>query len=277
LSINIVTESLERTKRFERGRRARSARSLISSNRNYFCRVTGLSAFEKGLCWSLYKYMEADFVHFLEYVPYTDYNSKVYSPKLLAMLLQACGYIDTVFKEMAKFSDFKNIPECQAINALEPGGYKEYNIGLARTAFEKVYSLSSNNRASLIAKLDWVGDKSLLPFEKFGQGQSPDWWREYNNVKHTWSSAIEQANMDNVLLALAGAFLLNAIHYPSIELLWRLGVLKTVVRVSGGYTDTHMPESMFQSMIQKAISGLKPIGYDIAMETPLFLYVKMTP
>jgi hypothetical protein len=140
-----------------------------------------------------------------------------------------------------------------------------------------VYSLSTNNGAGLIAKLDWVGDKSLAPFKKFGQDQSPNWWHYYNNVKHTWSSAIEQANMDNVLQALAGAFLLNSIHYPSIELLWRLGVLKTVVRVSGGYSDIHLPESQFQSILQKAISNLKPIDYDVAMETPLFLYTKMTP
>lgn len=141
----------------------------------------------------------------------------------------------------------------------------------------EVHSLSGNNGASLIAKLDWVGDKSVVPFEKFGQGQSPDWWHEYNNVKHTWSTAIKQANMENVLQALAGAFFLNAIHYPSIELLWRLGVLKTVVRVSKGYSDTHLPESTFQSILQKSISTLKPLGYDIAMETPLFLYAKMTP
>lgn len=55
-----------------------------------------MGAFEKGLCWALYKHMEADFVHFLEYVLYTDGNSKVYSPKLLAMLLPICEHIDSL-------------------------------------------------------------------------------------------------------------------------------------------------------------------------------------
>lgn len=218
--------------------------------------------------------MEADFVHFLEYVPYTPSNSKVYSPKLLAMLLQICGYIDTVFKEMAKFRGFANIPECKIINDLESGGYSKFHIGLARDAFEKIYGLSSNNGAKIIAKLDWIGDKEMTPFEKFGQGKSPDWWRSYNNVKHAWSSAIEEANMENTLEALAGAFLLNANHYPGVKLLYKLGKLEPVVKTSDGYAKTHLFESQFDDMLGKAVLHLKPFAYPLLMETQLFVYAK---
>ena len=63
-------------------------------------------------------HMENEFTHFLEYVPYTNYNKRVYSPKLLAMFLQIYGYIDTVFKEMAKYAPIAKIPECKAIMIL---------------------------------------------------------------------------------------------------------------------------------------------------------------
>lgn len=216
--------------------------------------------------------MESNFMRFLEFVPYTDYNAKVYSPKLLAILLQTCGYIDTIFKEMAKFQEFADIPECQAINVLEPNKYEGFHIGLARNAFERIYKLSSNNGARIIAKLDWVGDKELKPFAKFSEGKSPDWWRYYQDVKHTWSTAIEKANMDNTLEALAGAFLLNAVHYPSMKILWKLGYLKTVIKVGKGYADSHVKERHFDILLKEAIQELKPLSYSLIMETPLFIY-----
>lgn len=231
-----------------------------------------LSVFEKGLCWALYKYMESDFIQYLEYVPYTEKNKNVYSPKLIALLLQTCGYIDTVFKEMAKYQEFQKITECQEINELEKGDYRNYNIEYARKAFKKIYKLSSNNGGTLIAKLSWFGDKELVPFKMFAVDKSPSWWRVYNTVKHTWSKALEQSNMDNTLEALSAAFLLNAIHYPSLKLLWQLGDLKTVIKTGAGYKETGMAESMFDSILKEAISQRKSLPYDYIVETPLFIY-----
>ena len=99
-----------------------------------------MSIFDTGLSWNLYKYMESDFIHFLNYVPYTHDQQTVYSPKLLALILQIGGYVDTVFKEMARFSEFQEIPECRIINqAIQT---ENYHIGLARSAYEKIYSIS---------------------------------------------------------------------------------------------------------------------------------------
>lgn len=232
-----------------------------------------LSVFEKGMCWALYKYMESDFIRYLEYVPYTEKNKDVYSPKLIALLLQICGYIDTVFKEMAKNHEFKNIPECDEINKLEKDEYRSYNIGLARAAFEKIYKLSSNNDGKLIAKLSWYGDKELIPFKMFAMGKSPYWWRIYNAIKHSWSRAFEQSNVDNTLEALSGAFLLNVIHYPSLKLLWQLGDLKIIVKTGAGYNEHRIPEHVFNVLLKEAISKLTPLQYVYMVETPLFIYI----
>ena len=236
-----------------------------------------MSAFDRGLCWTLYKYMESDFDHFMEYVPYTPDNAAVYSPKLLALLLQICGYIDTVFKEMAKFQGFQNIQGCQRINALANKEYRGFNVKLAQSAFEKIYKLSSNNGARIIAKLDWVGDKELTPFVNFGRTKSvsPDWWKAHQQAKHSWATAIEKANMYNTLEALSGAFLLNAVHYPSIKLLWRLGKLKTVIKVTDGYVDSHVPKGSFDKLVNEAVKKLKPFAYSHIIETELFIYDKI--
>lgn len=216
--------------------------------------------------------METEFWKFLEVLPYTKYNRWAYSPRLLSMLLQICGYIDTVFKEMAKFRSFRRIPDCRRINDLETSGYEGYHIGLARSAFDEIYKLSSNNGGELIAKLDWVGDQRLYPFSKFNEGTSPEWWHAHNKVKHNWSKALRQVNMDNALLALSGAFLINAIHYPSMELLWRLGSLDIVIETAPGLSELRLPESTFKELLKTAIKNRKPLGYDFIIETPLFIY-----
>jgi len=219
--------------------------------------------------------MEADFVHFMDFVPYTNQNKAIYSPKLLAMILQICGYIDTVFKEMAKFKSIRKIPMCEKINSLERQNYRSYDITLARDAFETIYNLSINNGGKLIAKLDWVGDKELTPFSNFAQNRSPQWWYDYNNLKHNWASTIRRANMDNALEALAGAFLLNAVHYPSIRHLWKLGILKPIVKSGNEFAETYLPEKVFDDILKKSVSSLKSFNYSHMVETELFLYAKI--
>ena len=214
--------------------------------------------------------MESDFIHFLNYVPYTHDQQTVYSPKLLALILQIGGYVDTVFKEMARFSEFQEIPECRIINqAIQT---ENYHIGQARSAYEKIYKLSSNNGAKLEAKLNWYGPKQLAPFKSFTQRKSPLWWRTYNDVKHKWSEFLKQANLINTLDALAGAFLLNAVHYPSIRKLWEQGNLKPIIRVAGGFKEMRLPKHQFDDLLKNAVINLEPINYDLRLETSLFVY-----
>ena len=136
-----------------------------------------------------------------------------------------------------------------------------------------IYNISSNNGGNLIAKLDWVGDKKLRPFQQFSRGKSPVWWRKYNDVKHTWSSSLEQANMDTVLNSLAGAFLLNAVHYPSIKHLWKMGDCEFVIGTGTGLAVQYLPEKVVDELLTNASSIQKPVSYDHKIETDLFLFV----
>jgi hypothetical protein len=230
-----------------------------------------MSVFENGLSWILYTQMESSFIEFLEYVSYVYNHQKVYSPKLLSLLLQIGGYIDTIFKEMAKYDRIRNIPECQKLNkAVEKD---RYNIGYARTAFERIYRLSLNNEGTIVPKLPWLTSPPLLtPFKKFAQNSSPKWWTAYNKAKHEWSEWLHQANMKNVLEALAGAFLLNVIHFPSQKRLWLIGVLKTVYQTGVGVKEAKIPELVFDQLQKTAITQTKPLAYPFRVETPLFVY-----
>ena len=76
--------------------------------------------------------------------------------------------------------------------------------------------------------------------------------------------------------ALAGAFLLNVVHYPSIRKLWEQGDLRSVVRVAGGFKEIRLPPQQFDNLLKNAIAKLEPINHDMRLETSLFIYENLT-
>lgn len=72
-------------------------------------------AFQNGLMWVVYNDLEKNFQNFLEYVPLVSVHKKVYSQKLLQLMLQIGGYVDTAFKEMATYHSFDGNQKCEVI------------------------------------------------------------------------------------------------------------------------------------------------------------------
>ncbi|MDQ1280053.1 MAG: hypothetical protein QG670_1315 [Thermoproteota archaeon] len=235
-----------------------------------------MSVFEKGTCWTLFEDMEHELIHFFEYSPYTDDNSNVVSPKLLALIMQVCEYIEATFREMTKFEGFKNIREFKKMQSFEIKGYKKYNLKLAKEAFESIYHLSSNGKGEIIAKLE-IGEKYLVPFSSLAQDKDmkPDWWQAPSNKTKNWLKSLEKANADNALQALAGAFLLNVVHYPSIKRLWLIGRLETVRKIGDDLKGDYLPEHIFDKTLAESALELEPFKYSYRVETALFKFAKI--
>jgi hypothetical protein len=230
-------------------------------------------AFESGLYWAFYNYLEEELIDFMRKVPYIDEHKKVHSPALLAQLLLNCSYIDTAFKDMARFNGFTNEQNCRKI--LEADEKKEFDIPLARDAFEPLYKLS---KRKVIAKLDWCGDRELVPFERFGKKEYniPSWWTAYNSSKHDWTKAFGQANLNNALVSLAGAFLLNAVHFPSIEFLFKLGALEFGAWQKDKFTPVEHSLSQFKQFYDEAVKDKNTQIWDLRFETRLFIFADDT-
>jgi hypothetical protein len=45
------------------------------------------------------------------------------------------------------------------------------------------------------------------PWDAWSRGVNPDWWREYNDVKHYRHLKFDKANLENVANAISGLFL----------------------------------------------------------------------
>ena len=73
-------------------------------------------SFESGYLWELYMDLERQFENFLEYVPYIDGNESVHSFKLLNLITSIGGYVDSAFKEMARYPRFSDNKDCQRLS-----------------------------------------------------------------------------------------------------------------------------------------------------------------
>lgn len=137
------------------------------------------TTFVDGFFWNNFKSMEQDFLRFLEYTPYCVMNDDMYSPKLTGLLLQIGGYIDSAFKEMARFFTFTEVKSYKIKRSvltekLERKAVK--NIIDYCAVFEGIYELSNNSHGDLIAKLDFglqhlrpLGSLQMLSLQNGGQ------------------------------------------------------------------------------------------------------------
>jgi hypothetical protein len=215
--------------------------------------------------WAVYDDIEKSFLSFLDYVPLTYDHSKVYSHKLLQLILQVGAYVDTSFKEMAVCSLFDGNVKCEAIRKKSAKG-QTVNIDLAREAFEPIYRLSA--RLVSVKSPEYSGRvivERWAPFDEFKSGRSPRWWQAYNAVKHDWLANLKEANIQNTLYALASAFLLNVVHKPGLQALARSGLVRGLP-----------PEAKIVApeITRRILEGKRlPKNVYAMVETPLFIRV----
>ena len=56
-------------------------------------------------------------------------------------------------------------------------------------------------------------DLHLVPWERWSQAANPEWWKNYNGVKHRRDEEFKRANLGNVLYSMAGLIVLVGYLY----------------------------------------------------------------
>ena len=215
--------------------------------------------FENGGFWEYYKDLENQFQNFLEYVPYVKGNENTYSFKLLSQILSIGGYIDSAFKEMARFPKFSENEIC--INILRRA---EQRLGIIKSgveAFDNLYKISTR-----IVTFRFIPERvDIQPFKC--TDTIPEWWDFYNELKHDVGINLEKANLKNTRDALAAAFLLNAVHFPSLYRLYQHLILDKVEGIPMIGFESR-PRSL-EWIKQEYESGRK---FNFKLKTTLFIY-----
>jgi len=180
--------------------------------------------------------VEEQLINCLNYIPFIEENKAVISPKFIPIIMESCGLIDSVFKELS-------------------------NSNNDRLTFKKYYELHNE-------RLDLENNKSLFlisplkvlnPFQDWGNIQ-PVWWQAYNNLKHNRLDNYHFANYTNAILSLCGLHQLIARCKMFLGSIIRYGWID--------FTDTEMPEQISSVIGLGSLMNNPP---DIAVESKLFL------
>ena len=171
--------------------------------------------------WKYYLSLEAqvcDLERFIEFD--LENNGNTYSVRLLELLQAICSEIDVVGKTFATELDSSFVPT------------------ISTSILHWWFVVQSNNRGIQLDPV-FFRKETLFPWEDFFliknkscyktdpgvlNSKVPKWWNSYNNVKHRRTAVggngllnYTQANLSNVINALAGLFILEALLIEKVQ------------------------------------------------------------
>jgi hypothetical protein len=128
-----------------------------------------------------------DLEEFCRYVPPEAEHLRVFSTKLWGIIIRACAEVDSQLN--ALLDDMpKPVPGKRTIRS-----YIRHEPDLQLSAFTLVLR---------------TGSISLTPFQAFGTFPAlvPDWWTDYNAIKHRRLESLRRATLGSALHAVGGLF-----------------------------------------------------------------------
>lgn len=130
--------------------------------------------------------LEEDLEESIKFAEIDSANDAVFSIVYLKILVSTCIEIEATLKQL-----------CQRYSS----GSSPNNIN----ELKNIVTSSKPNYHLTEIKIPRYGLK-LKPWDEWGAGQNPDWWRAYNDAKHDRTNNYSRANQKNVILALSALF-----------------------------------------------------------------------
>ena len=183
--------------------------------------TTHSCSFLRGMNWQTYTYLENRLLETSRYIAFAPDNLCTWSENLADLLNITGSAVDTFFRNMRHCPSVCHSKEAVAV--LSKRGRKKWNIYDYMDAYEPLYELSKNE---VLIPFGLSNLGSRRPYQDFSSKRIPTWWDAYNHVKHEYYDKIVEANLGNVIDALGGLLVLNALHKDSQEYLVKSGVLK---------------------------------------------------
>ena len=147
--------------------------------------------------WKQYVLLEKRMLDLSDYVAIHPKNYAVFSSHFISMYLTICSEIDSIADEF-----------CKELNITEKERFGIHN------KINHIVSKYSNLKSWRCATKFPNEGINIVPFAKFIDNESADWWKVYNNIKHKRTEKngkqynYELANLKNILHALAALYML---------------------------------------------------------------------
>lgn len=127
------------------------------------------------------------------YVEFAQDNFATYSTEYSKLILAACSEVDVVAKLL-----------CQVI---APDS-KAANIRQYQETITPVYKHFPSIEVSLRRF-----EMTVTPWAAWGNGQSPDWWNDHNDIKHHRDQHYKKSNLANAIASVAGLAVMVSYFY----------------------------------------------------------------
>lgn len=136
--------------------------------------------------WQYFISLEASLNETTRYVELSEDNYPAFSIEYARILLSTAAEVDVVCKLLCD----------QIAPTAKPGNIDEYR-SIILNCYPKFTSIKIQ-----VPRLE----RDITPWDAWSNGTNPDWWRNYNKVKHDRGTFFAQANLKNSLYALCGLF-----------------------------------------------------------------------
>ncbi len=135
----------------------------------------------------------------LQYIPYCSEHKSVWSPKLVTILHEVCGQLDSLWFYEAKKSRF--VPD----DRLDIANYFEYYGEWMAPKWVVFWGEEPEQIQPFKA---WDGlPKASYKRDLWKKAFTPEWWQAYQNVKHNRLININMATLEYAVHAVAALFL----------------------------------------------------------------------
>lgn len=148
--------------------------------------------------WGQYRILEKRLIEMSDYVMISPKNYPTYSNQFISMYLTICSEIDSLADDYCKEL---------GVNDKERFGINN-KINCILDKYPKMKSWKCKTKFPF-------DEIHLVPFAKFNDNQSSDWWKAYNLIKHKRTDKGEdglynyqRANLKNILTALSALFIM---------------------------------------------------------------------
>lgn len=152
--------------------------------------------------------IQQDILSLFEFIEPADINSATYSFRIHSLLMRTCIELEANFKAILK----ENI-----YNPVFKGGLKSGTPRPDNTWTIKDFEIVNKTHHLDDYKVElpfWDGiGKDRRPFESWKTGQSLQWYRAYNECKHNRLLNFSKANLDNLINAYCGLFVLLSAQF----------------------------------------------------------------
>ena len=150
--------------------------------------------------WHYFMSLEDEIVKISKFIEINEDNYGVYSIELTKLFLSVCSEVDVVAKLLCKESDTDLFERTR--------NNRNATIEIYRTVIKaKFPQFHAAN-----VKIPFY-NLSFTPWEAFRDNTAPEWWRQYNGLKHERNLNFKNANLENILLSMSGLMVLLVYLY----------------------------------------------------------------